>query len=463
MTIKDIKSVYFIGAGGIGMSAIARYFVSRGLVVAGYDKTPSELTRQLEREGVLLHYEDNIEQIPHACRNNKSTLIIYTPAVPADHSELVFFQQNGFTVMKRAQVLGILTEAHKGLCFAGTHGKTTTSTMCAHIMHQSHIDCNAFLGGISKNYQTNYILSKQSDYVVIEADEFDRSFHWLRPWMTVITSTDPDHLDIYGTKEAYLESFQHYTTLIQNGGALIIHRRLEMMPQVPEGVRIYEYSLSEGDFHAENIRIDDGEITFDFVSPIENIKNVRLGQPVPINIENGVAAMAMAQLNGCTIEELKYGMRTYKGVDRRFDFKLKTDKIVFLSDYAHHPKEIFQSAKSIRELYKNRHITALFQPHLYTRTRDFDKDFASALSQLDEVVLTEIYPARELPIEGVTSQLIYDNLAEGVEKHLIRKDDVQQFISDHDFEVLVVLGAGDLDNQVPEIEQLLRKKYGIKE
>ena len=463
MTIKDIKSVYFIGAGGIGMSAIARYFVSRGLVVAGYDKTPSELTRQLEREGVLLHYEDNIEQIPHACRNNKSTLIIYTPAVPADHSELVFFQQNGFTVMKRAQVLGILTEAHKGLCFAGTHGKTTTSTMCAHIMHQSHIDCNAFLGGISKNYQTNYILSKQSDYVVIEADEFDRSFHWLRPWMTVITSTDPDHLDIYGTKEAYLESFQHYTTLIQNGGALIIHRGLEMNPQVPEGVRIYEYSLNEGDFHAENIRIDDGEITFDFVSPIENIKNVRLGQPVPINIENGVAAMAMAQLNGCTVEELKYGMRTYKGVDRRFDFKLKTDKIVFLSDYAHHPKEIFQSAKSIRELYKNRHITAIFQPHLYTRTRDFYKDFASALSQLDEVVLTEIYPARELPIEGVTSQLIYDNLAEGVEKHLIRKDDVRQFISDHDFEVLVVLGAGDLDNQVPEIEQLLRKKYGIKE
>lgn len=461
MTLKDIKSVYFIGAGGIGMSAIARYFVSRGLVVAGYDKTPSELTRQLEREGVLMHYEDDVEQIPHACRTNKSTLVIYTPAVPAEHSELVYFQQNGFTVMKRAQVLGILTEAHKGLCFAGTHGKTTTSTMCAHIMHQSRIDCNAFLGGISKNYETNYILSKQSDYVVIEADEFDRSFHWLRPWMTVITATDPDHLDIYGTKEAYLESFQHYTTLIQKGGALIIHCGLEMKPQVPEGVRIYEYSLDEGDFHAENIRINDGEITFDFISPIESIKNVRLGQPVPINIENGVAAMAMAQLNGCSAEELLYGMRTYKGVDRRFDFKLKTDKIVFLSDYAHHPKEIFQSAKSIRELYSKRRITAIFQPHLYTRTRDFYKDFASALSQLDEVVLTEIYPARELPIEGVTSRLIYDNLAEGVEKHLIRKDDVKQFISDHDFEVLVVLGAGDLDNQVPEIEQLLRKKYRL--
>lgn len=461
MTIKDIKSVYFIGAGGIGMSAIARYFVSRGLVVAGYDKTPSELTRQLEREGILLHYEEDVEQIPHACRNNKSTLIVYTPAIPAEHKELVYFQNNGFTVMKRAQVLGILTEANKGLCFAGTHGKTTTSTMCAHIMHQSHIDCNAFLGGISKNYETNYILSKQSDFVVIEADEFDRSFHWLRPWMTVITSTDPDHLDIYGTKEAYLESFEHYTTLIQEGGALIIHRGLEMKQKASEGVRIYDYSLSEGDFHAENIRIDDGEITFDFVSPIESIKNVRLGQPVPINIENGVAAMAMAQLNGCTAEELKYGMRTYKGVDRRFDFKLKTDKIVFLSDYAHHPKEIFQSAKSIRELYKTRRITAIFQPHLYTRTRDFYKDFASALSQLDEVVLTEIYPARELPIEGVTSKLIYDNLAEGVEKHLIKKDDVMQFINDHDFEVLVVLGAGDLDNKVPEIEQLLRKKYGV--
>ena len=462
MEAKDIKAVYFVGAGGIGMSAIARYFIHRGMVVAGYDKTPSELTRRLEKEGMLIHYEENIDEIPHACRQKKSSLVVYTPAIPNEHKELIYFKEKGFEIQKRAQVLGTLTRQMKGYCVAGTHGKTTTSTMCAHIMHQSHVDCNAFLGGISKNYGTNYILSK-SENVVIEADEFDRSFHWLTPFMTVITSTDPDHLDIYGTKEAYLESFRHYTELIQPGGVLIIHRDLEMQEHLQEGVKRYDYSRDEGDFHAENIRVDDGEITFDFVSPIENIKNVRLGQPVPINIENGVAAMAMAQLNGCTVEELKYGMRTYKGVDRRFDFKLKTDKIVFLSDYAHHPKEIFQSAKSIRELYKNRHITAIFQPHLYTRTRDFYKDFASALSQLDEVVLTEIYPARELPIEGVTSQLIYDNLAEGVEKHLIRKDDVRQFISDHDFEVLVVLGAGDLDNQVPEIEQLLRKKYGIKE
>ena len=457
MELKDIKAVYFIGAGGIGMSAIARYFLKKGLVVGGYDKTPSDLTRQLEKEGMLIHYEENIDEIPHICKQVKKCLVIYTPAIPDNHKELQFFRENNFEIQKRAQVLGTLTQAHKGLCVAGTHGKTTTSTMCAHIMHQSHLDCNAFLGGISKNYGTNYILS-DSDYVVIEADEFDRSFHWLRPWMSVITSTDPDHLDIYGTKEAYLESFRHYTELIQPEGALIIHRGLEMKQHVQQGVRIYDYSLTEGDFHAENIRINNGNITFDFISPIENIKNVQLGQPVPINIENGIAAMAMAQLNGCTAEELKYGMKTYGGVDRRFDFKIKTDKLVFLSDYAHHPKEIYQSAKSIRELYKDKHITAIFQPHLYTRTRDFYKDFAEALSLLDEVVLTEIYPARELPIEGVTSQLIYDNLKSGVKKEIIQKSDVLDYIKNHQFEVLIVLGAGDLDNQVPQITKILEKR-----
>lgn len=457
MEIKDIKAVYFIGAGGIGMSAIARYFIHRGLVVAGYDKTPSALTLQLEREGMLIHYEENIDEIPHACKQPQTCLVIYTPAIPSDHQELQYFRQNGFEVEKRAQVLGTLTREHKGLCVAGTHGKTTTSTICAHIMHQSHLDCNAFLGGISKNYGTNYILSN-SDYVVIEADEFDRSFHWLSPWMTVITATDPDHLDIYGTKEAYLESFRHYTELIQPGGNLIIHRDLEMKENLQEGVNRYDYSLHEGDFHAENIRIANGEITFDFISPIECVKDVQLGQPVPINIENGVAAMAMAQLSGCTAEELRYGMQTYGGVERRFDFKLKNDKIVFLSDYAHHPKEIYQSAKSIRELYSNRKITAIFQPHLYTRTRDFYKDFANALSLLDEVILTEIYPAREQPIEGVTSQLIYDNLRPGIEKHMIAKSDVLQYIKDHSFDVLIVLGAGDLDNQVPQITKILKEK-----
>lgn len=458
MELKDIKAVYFVGAGGIGMSAIARYFIHCGLVVAGYDRTPSDLTRQLEKEGMVIHYEENVDEIPQACRERESCLVVYTPAIPATHKELTFFREHQFEIKKRSQVLGLLTDHHKGLCVAGTHGKTTTSAMCAHIMHQSSIDCNAFLGGISKNYGTNYLLSTQSDYVVIEADEFDRSFHWLHPWMTVITATDPDHLDIYGTKEAYLESFRHYTELIKKGGALILHTGLEMTPNVQEGVKTYSYSRDEGDFHAENVRIERGEITFDFVSPIENVKDVRLGQPIPINIENGVAAMAMAQLAGCSASELRYGMETYRGVDRRFDFKIRTDKVVFLSDYAHHPKEIYQSAKSLRELYHDRKITAIFQPHLYTRTRDFYKEFADALSQLDEVILTEIYPAREEPIPGVTSELIYDNLKPGVKKQMIKKADVLSFVRSHDFDVLVVLGAGDLDNMVPQITRIIEEK-----
>ena len=450
------NAVYFIGIGGIGMSAIARYFLRRGLVVAGYDRTPSELTQRLEKEGALIHYEENLNAIPHVCKQKDQCLVVYTPAVPADHKELAWFRENGFEIHKRAQVLGYLTREMKGLCVAGTHGKTTTSSMCAHIMHQSHLDCNAFLGGITKNYGTNYIVS-DSDYVVIEADEFDRSFHWLSPWMSVITATDPDHLDIYGTKEAYLESFAHYTELIQPGGALIVHRALEMQERLQEGVKRYDYSLTEGDFHAENIKIDNGEISFDFISPIESVKNVFLGNPIPINIENGIAAMAMAQLAGCTAEELRYGMRTYGGVERRFDFKIKTPELVLLSDYAHHPKEILESARSIRQLYSNRHITAIFQPHLYTRTRDFYSEFAEALSLLDEVILTNIYPAREQPIEGVTSQLIYDRLDPRVQKQLIDKDDVLKLVKSRTFDVLIILGAGDLDAMVPQIKKELEK------
>lgn len=457
MDIKEIKSVYFLGAGGIGMSAIARYFLHKGLVVAGYDKTPSALTHRLEQEGMLLHYDENIDEIPHACRNPQVCMVVYTPAIPESHVELQYFKSNGFEVLKRAQVLGSLTRTHRGLCFAGTHGKTTTSTMCAHIMHQSHVDCNAFLGGISKNYGSNYILSDTSDYIVIEADEFDRSFHWLRPWMSVITSTDPDHLDIYGTKEAYLESFRHYTTLIKPGGALIIHEGLEMQEDVNDEVRVFRYSLNGGDFHAENIKIENGTITFDFISPIENVTQVELGHPIPINVENAVAAMAMAQLNGCTAEELRYGMSTYKGVDRRFDFKVNNERHVFLSDYAHHPKEIYQSAKSLRELYHDRHVTAIFQPHLYTRTRDFYKEFAEALSQLDEVILCDIYPAREAPIPGVTSALIYNELT-CKEKSLIHKEDVIDLVKKRDFDVLVVLGAGDLDNYVPQMTKIIENK-----
>lgn len=440
------------------MSALERYFNQNGYKVGGYDKTPSALTDSLISEGIDIHFEDNIDAVDKAFKDKESTVVCYTPAIPKDHGELNYFVQNGFMVMKRAQILGMLTADKKGLCFAGTHGKTTTSTMCAHLMHQSSLDCNAFLGGISKNYGTNYILSENSDFVVIEADEFDRSFHWLRPWMSVITSTDADHLDIYGTEEAYLESFRHYSTLVKPGGALIVKEGIKAKIEPQEGVRLYTYSRNCGDFHAENIRIANGTITFDFISPIETVCNVALGQPIPVNIENGVAAMAMAQLNGLTAEELRKGMETYGGVDRRFDFKIKDSRHVLLSDYAHHPKEVMQSAMSLRELYSDRKITAIFQPHLYTRTRDFYKEFAEALSVLDEVVLTDIYPAREQPIEGVTSQLIYDNIAEGVSKTLIKSTEVLDFVSSHDFDVLVILGAGDLDNKCGEIAEIIKKK-----
>lgn len=457
MDLKNYKAIYFIGAGGIGMSALVRYSISRGLVVAGYDRVSTPLTQRLEEEGALLHYNEDVEAIPQACRYPETTLVVYTPAVPATHIELVYFRQRGYQVIKRAELLGILTRTHRGLCFAGTHGKTTTSAMCAHILHQSHIDCTAFLGGISKNYGTNYILSN-SDYVVIEADEFDRSFHHLRPWASVITSTDPDHLDIYNTEEAYLESFQHYTTLIQEGGLLLLNTQSKLQPISNEKVTICSYGLHDGQYHAENITIENGEVLFDFVSPTQTLQRIQLGQPILINIENAVAAMAIAQHCGCNEEELRYGMKTYKGVDRRFDFKIRNDKHVLISDYAHHPKEIYESARSIRQLYPNRHITAIFQPHLYTRTRDFYREFAEALSQLDEIIITDIYPARELPIPGVGPHLICDNIRRGVERKMIHTDEVIPFIRQRDFDVLVILGAGDLDNDMPLITQLITEK-----
>ena len=459
--IDIIKSVYFVGAGGIGMSALIRYFLSKGKFVAGYDRTPSELTGHLIAEGAQIHYKEDASLIPESCKDPVTTLVVYTPAVPQEHAELAYFRENGFEILKRSQVWGIITRSRKGLCVAGTHGKTTTSTMAAHLLHQSHVGCTAFLGGISKNYGTNLLLSQTSPYTVIEADEFDRSFHWLSPYMSVITATDPDHLDIYGTAEAYLESFRHYTTLIQPGGALILHKGLTVKPEVQPSVKTYTYSRNEGDFHAENIRIGNGEIFIDFVAPDTRINDIQLGVPVSINIENGVAAMALAHLNGVTDEEIKQGMANFHGVDRRFDFKLKNNQIVFLSDYAHHPAEIAQSVKSIRELYQDKKITAIFQPHLYTRTRDFYKDFADSLSLLDEVILTEIYPAREQPIPGVTSRLIYDNLRPGIEKCICKKEEVLNLLSQKPIEVLIVLGAGDLDNYVPEIAELLKQRMKI--
>lgn len=454
--MEEIKAVYFVGIGGIGMSAIARYFLSRGLVVAGYDRTPSDLTKALQEEGALVHYEDNVELIPAPCRDRESTLVVYTPAIPAEHTELTFFRNNGFEIQKRAQVLGTLTRSLKGLCVAGTHGKTTTSSMAAHLLHQSHVDCNAFLGGITKNYGTNYILSQKSPYVVIEADEFDRSFHWLTPFASVITATDADHLDIYGTEEAYLESFSKYSSLILPGGYLILHTGLKMKPAVQKGVTLYTYSREDGDFHAENVRIGDGRITFDLVSPLGNIQGIELGVPVSVNIENGIAAMALAQIAGATAEEIRRGMLSFSGVDRRFDFHIKTDKMAYLSDYAHHPEEIRRSLESLRELYQGRRIKAIFQPHLYTRTRDFYKDFAAALSLLDDVCIVDIYPAREAPIPGVTSQLIYDNLKPGIKREMCSKDGILDVVRQGGFDVLVTLGAGDIEDYVQQITDILR-------
>ena len=459
MNIDKIKSVYFVGAGGIGMSALIRYFLSKGKLVAGYDKTPSDLTKQLNEEGALIHYDDNVDLIPEVCRNPLETLVVYTPAVPSTHTELSYFQSAGFEVMKRARVLGEITGCTRGLCVAGTHGKTTTSSMIAHLLKQSHVGCNAFLGGILKNYDSNLLLSETSDLTVIEADEYDRSFHWLTPYMAVITSADPDHLDIYGTAEAYRESFEKFTSLIRPDGCLLMRKGIAVTPRLNTGVSCYTYSASEGgDFHAENIRIGNGEIFIDFVAPDTRINDIQLGIPVSINIENGVAAMALAHLNGVTDEEIRQGMNSFRGVDRRFDFKIKNDQVVFLSDYAHHPSEIKQSVLSMRELYKDKKITAIFQPHLYTRTRDFYQDFADSLSLLDEVILVDIYPAREAPIPGVTSKLIYDNLRPGIEKSMCKKEDILNILKDKNIEVLITLGAGDIDNYVPEIKELLETK-----
>ena len=452
----QIKNVYFVGIGGIGMSAIARYFLANGVAVAGYDRTPSDLTRQLEAEGAMVHYEDSVELIPQAFRDKETTLVVYTAAIhPSDHSELAFFCAGGFEVQKRAQVLGTLTRSLKGLCVAGTHGKTTTSSMTAHLLHQSHVGCNAFLGGIAKNYGTNYLLSQMSPYVVIEADEFDRSFHHLSPYASVITATDADHLDIYGTEEAYLESFRKYSSLIVPGGFLVLHTGLKMRPDVRDGVTTYTYSRDEGDFHAENVRIGDGRITFDLASPLGNIAGIELGVPVSVNIENGIAAMALAQIAGLTAEEIRRGMLSFSGVVRRFDFHIRTDRMVFLSDYAHHPEEIRHCLESLRELYAGRRIKAIFQPHLYTRTRDFYREFADALSLLDDVCVVDIYPAREEPIPGVTSKLIFDCLRPGIRRQMCRKDEVPDVVRQGGFDVLVTLGAGDLEDLVPQITDIL--------
>ncbi len=466
--IHNITNVYFLGIGGIGMSALARFFHAKGFAVAGYDRTESALTRSLQSEGIAVNYINVADAIPDLFRNKAHTLIVRTPAVPHDLPQYQYFLQEGFTIQKRAEVLGFITKQMRALCVAGTHGKTTTSTILAHLLYQSEVGCNAFLGGISNNYKSNLLLSADSNLVVVEADEFDRSFHHLRPYMSVITSIDPDHLDIYGTEAAYRESFEHYTSLIQKGGALLLKKDIQhatFKVQCSEGVHLYTYSATDptADFHAENIVINNGEIYFDFHTPGETIANMKLGVPVYINIENSVAAMAIAWLNGVTAKELHFGLSSYAGIYRRFNIfkkkdegkKTKDNSCVVVDDYAHHPTELQASIHSIRKLYPERKITGVFQPHLYTRTRDFADEFASALSMLDEVILLPIYPARELPIEGVTSAMLLEKIT-CTEKRIVEKSELLDCLRHRENEVIMTLGAGDIDRLVPEIVQLFK-------
>lgn len=454
------NKIYFAGAGGIGMAALERYYLSRGCRVAGYDRTTTDLTRALVKEGVDITFDDSVEAIPADFRTSpEEVLVVYTPALPDNHPQLEYFRTHGYEVVKRAEVLGRITRDSKGICFAGTHGKTTTSSMAAHILHTCPTGCNAFLGGILRNYDSNLLLSTTSPYSVIEADEYDRSFHHLSPYIAVITATDPDHLDIYGTEEAYLESFARFTELIRPGGSLIVHEGLKLVPRPGKDVKVYTYSRDKGDFHAENIRHADGEIIFDFVAPDTVIRDINLGVPVEINIENAIAALAACHLTGdMKADAAKEAIATFKGPKRRFEFWLKETSPVkaIIDDYAHHPDELKASINSVKALYPGRKLTVAFQPHLYSRTRDFAPEFAEALSLADEVILLDIYPAREAPIPGVTSKIIFDRITAPV-KTMITKDDLTETIKNCNFEILLTVGAGDICNYLPEIVKTVKR------
>ncbi|MBN2766237.1 MAG: UDP-N-acetylmuramate--L-alanine ligase [Paludibacteraceae bacterium] len=452
---------YFLGIGGIGMSALARYFYTKGFITGGYDRSSSKLTDDLESEGISICFDDAVSCIPDEFKQAKSTLVVLTPAIPDKHPQLQFFRDNNFKILKRAQVLGDITRQSKGICIAGTHGKTTTSTITAHLLYQSQVMCSAFLGGISNNYNTNLLVSKDSNFVVIEADEYDRSFHQLSPYMAVITSADADHLDIYETAQAFRESFEHFTSLIKPGGALIMRTGIPVTPILQKGVKLYTYSMDEGgDFHAENIRSDKGEIRFDFVTPTDRIADVRLGVPVRINVENSVAAMALAWLNGVSAEELRVGISSFSGIYRRFNTVFKSERTVYMDDYAHHPSELKASISSIRNLFPGRKITGIFQPHLYSRTRDFAHEFAEALSGLDELILLDIYPARELPIPGVNSELILKDVSIK-NKIMCDKSNLITELFSRNNDVVVTFGAGDIDRMVPVIRDEFRRQHLI--
>jgi UDP-N-acetylmuramate--alanine ligase len=454
------QNIYFVGAGGIGMAALVRYFLSRKLIVAGYDRTRTHLTDAITAEGAKISYDDSMEAVPAEFRDPATTTVIYTPAIPHDNVPLTFFRDGGFELMKRSEALGMITRSSKAICFSGTHGKTTTSSMAAHIMHTAKIGCNAFLGGILRNYNSNLLLSETSPYTVVEADEYDRSFHRLSPYIAVVTATDPDHLDIYGTEEAYLESFAHFTELIANDGTLIVHTGLKLRPRPQAGVKVYTYSRDEGDFHAANIRRGNGTIMFDFVANDGTVINdIELGVPVEINIENAVAAIAACYVTGTVdAESIRNAMASFKGAERRFQFWLKEPVPgghVIIDDYAHHPDEVRQSIASVKALYPGKKLAVAFQPHLYSRTRDFAPQFAEALSAADTLVLCNIYPAREEPIPGVTSKIIFDDV-KSPEKMMICKENLVNTIKNINFDILLTLGAGDINNYLPELVQTVK-------
>ena len=457
MIDNQIQTYYFLGIGGIGMSALARYFAAKGARVLGYDRTPSPLTKELEAEGIAVQYDDSLDKLKEL--DTTSTIVVRTPAVPEDFAVYVWLREQGFQILKRAEVLGLVTRSERALCVAGTHGKTTTSTMLAHILHQSHVGANAFLGGIANNYSTNLLLDQESDLVVVEADEFDRSFHHLTPYISVITSMDPDHLDIYGTEDAYRESFMHYASLVQE--ALVVKSGLAFNVKSLKA-KVYTYAVGEqADFYADNVQVLDGEIRFDFYTPMGKVADIQLGVPVWVNIENGVAAMAVAWLMGATDEELRSGMSTFSGVYRRFNMHVNTPQVTYVDDYAHHPMELKASIESVRKLYPNRHVIGVFQPHLFTRTRDFVDEFAEVLSTLDEVALLPIYPAREEPIAGVNSEWLLEKIATKralVLPNILAKylrERVKNCISKGKPSVVITMGAGDIDRLVNDITKSL--------
>ena len=429
------------------MSALARYFHSRGIRVCGYDRTPSALTKELEEEGMEIVFGDDrlkIEDCRFEIGDPQHTLVVRTPAVPEENAIYTYFREQGYEILKRAEVLGLVTKQMKALCVAGTHGKTTTSTMIAHLMQP----VNAFLGGISMNYHTNLLLDKESEYVVVEADEYDRSFHHLRPYISVVTAVDADHLDIYGTEEAYREAFAHYTSLIT--GALVMKHGIELQPRLQPGVKCYTYGVEDGDYHAANIRIANGEIRFDLVTPKGTINDLQLGVPVWVNIENAVAAAAVALTIGTPVEQVRERIASFKGVWRRFNIHVNTPKVAYIDDYAHHPQEIATAIDSIRKLYPERKLIGVFQPHLYTRTRDFAEDFKRVLGTLDECILLPIYPAREEPIPGVTSEMLGWQVVQKTE--LVAE--LQRRVAESTEPVVVLtVGAGDIDRLVPSIAQ----------